>query len=61
MRHDWVFDVLSDLLVYAKENELPGLAARVTEALDVARREIAGQDPPDDPPQAPPSPDRRMH
>ncbi|MCU0902531.1 MAG: hypothetical protein MUE83_01475 [Tabrizicola sp.] len=61
MRHDWVFDVLSDLLAYATENGLPGLAARVTEAMDEARREIAAQEALDEPPQAPPSSDRRMH
>ena len=40
MRHDWVFDVLRDLLLYARHNELPALAACVEEALAVAETEI---------------------
>jgi hypothetical protein len=44
MRHDWVFDVLSDLLAYATRNDLPRLAARVSEALDEARREVDARD-----------------
>jgi hypothetical protein len=62
MRHDWVFDVLSDLLAYATQNGLPRLAAKVTESIDEARREIGAQgEGPDEPPQSPPSPERRMH
>lgn len=77
MRHDWVFDVLSDLLAYATQNGLPRLAAKVSETIDEARREIgpteigptetgpteSGPDEsgPDEPPQAPPTPGRRMH
>lgn len=61
MRHDWVFDVLSDLHAYATRNELSGLAAKVAEALEVARRELGAVDGgPDEPPQSPPS-GRRMH
>ncbi len=62
MRHDWVFDVLSDLLAYATRNGLPRLAAKVSEAIEEARREIdAPGEPPDDlPPSAPPT-GRRMH
>ncbi|MBK6468270.1 MAG: hypothetical protein IPL38_06495 [Rhodobacter sp.] len=41
MRHDWVFDVLKDLLTYAQRNDLPALAARVQDALAVAEAEIA--------------------
>ncbi len=41
MRHDWVFDVLRDLLSYAQRNDLPALAARVEAAMAVARAEIA--------------------
>jgi hypothetical protein len=37
MRHDWVFDVLSDLLTYATQNGLPRLAAKVSESIDVAQ------------------------
>ncbi len=40
-RHDWVFEVLTDLASYAEANGLPGLAKKEAEALDVARREIA--------------------
>jgi hypothetical protein len=60
MSHEWVFDVLSDLLAYANQNELPRLAAKVAEAIDEARREISGGTGPDEPPQSPPT-DRRMH
>lgn len=61
MRHEWVFDVLSDLLAYATRNDLPGLAAKVSAAIDEARREIEGlTEGPDEPPQSPPT-DRRMH
>jgi hypothetical protein len=42
MSHQWVFDVLRDLKVYASLNSLPGLAARVDEALVVAQAEISG-------------------
>lgn len=62
MRHDWVFDVLSDLLTYATQNGLPRLAEKVSETIDVARREIgpAGGGP-EEPPQSPPPHGRRMH
>ena len=42
MRHDWVFDVLSDLHAYACQNDLPRLAEKVGLALVEARAEIAG-------------------
>jgi hypothetical protein len=42
MRHDWVFDVLSDLHDYACQNDLPRLAEKVDLALVEARAEIAG-------------------
>ena len=62
MRHDWVFDVLSDLLTYATQNGLPRLASKVSETIDEARSEIAasgeGQD---EPPMLPPTKGRRMH
>jgi hypothetical protein len=62
MRHDWVFDILSDLLSYATQNGLPRLAEKVSEAIDEARNEIAASgDGPDEPPQSPPPTDRRMH
>jgi hypothetical protein len=70
MRHDWVFDVLSDLLAYATRNDLPGLAAKVSAAIDEARREIDAPPPeladdpaddPEEPPQSPPPSGRQMH
>jgi hypothetical protein len=62
MRHEWVFDVLSDLLAYATRNDLPGLAAKVSAALDEARREIdALSEGPEEPPQSPPPTGRQMH
>jgi hypothetical protein len=39
-RHDWVFDVLRDLLAYAQQNDLPALAARVEATIAVAEVEI---------------------
>jgi hypothetical protein len=41
MRHDWVFEVLTDLAEYAERNGLPRLARKVAETLAVARDEIA--------------------
>jgi hypothetical protein len=61
MHHDWVFDVLSDMLSYATRNGLPRLAERVAEALDVARQEIPAPGGPDEPTGSPPTSDRRMH
>lgn len=62
MRHDWVFDVLSDLLTYSTQNGLPRLAAKVAETIDEARIEIASAgDGPEEPPQSPPPIGRRMH
>jgi hypothetical protein len=62
MRHEWVFDVLSDLLTYATQNDLPGLAAKVSEAIDEARSEIAASGGgPDEPPQSPPPRGRSVH
>lgn len=62
MPHDWVFDVLSDLLAYATQNGLPGLAEKVSETIDVARSEItAAGGGPEEPPQSPPPSGRRMH
>ena len=62
MRHDWVFDVLSDLLTYATQNGLPRLAEKVSETMDVARKELDPPDQgPDEPPPSPPTTDRPMH
>ncbi len=44
MRHDWIFDVLTDLRSYALRNGLPALAAKADDALAVARAEIAQAD-----------------
>ncbi|MEZ5797953.1 MAG: hypothetical protein R3D63_11015 [Paracoccaceae bacterium] len=43
MRHDWVFDVLKDLLSYARLHDLPALAAQVEMSLAVAQAEIAAE------------------
>jgi hypothetical protein len=61
MRHEWVFDVLSDMLSYATRNGLLRLAEQVEVAIEVARQEISALDGPDEPPQSTPSGDRRMH
>ena len=44
MRHDWIFDVLKDLVSYAERNGLPQLARKAEEALQTAAEEIAAQD-----------------
>ncbi len=41
MRHDWIFDVLSDLKAYAQVHGLVALAVKADEALRVAREELA--------------------
>ncbi len=46
-RHEWVFEVLTDLADYAEANGLTELARKAREALDVAREEVA--DVPEDP------------
>lgn len=43
MRHDWIFDVLSDLHAYAETNDLPELARKVQETLTVARQVVEEQ------------------
>lgn len=53
MHHEWVFDVLQDMLSYATLNGLPRLAEQVAEALEVAREEIAALDGPCDPADGP--------
>ena len=40
MRHDWIFDVLSDLHAYATRNDLPGVALKVEETFHEMRREV---------------------
>jgi hypothetical protein len=44
MRHDWIFDVLTDLRSYALQNELRDLAEQVEIALRTARRDVAAAD-----------------
>jgi hypothetical protein len=44
MRHDWIFDVLSDLKAYAIKNDLPALAAKVDETLALAKAEVEAQE-----------------
>lgn len=44
MRHDWIFDVLSDLKAYALAHGMVALAAKTDEALVVAQREVAQAD-----------------
>ncbi len=46
MRHDWIFDVLSDLRVYALRNDLPVTAEGAEKLLRLARAELAAR--PDD-------------
>lgn len=43
MSHDWIFDVLKDLRAYAEANDLPDLAAKAEECLEVAEAEIAAK------------------
>ena len=40
MGHDWILDVLTDLRTYSHANGLLALAAKVEEALRIARLEI---------------------
>ena len=44
MRHNWIFDVLTDLRSYAEVNNLPGIAVAAQQTLDVAVAEIAAID-----------------
>ena len=44
MRHDWIFDVLTDLKAYALAHGMVSLAAKTDEALTTARREVAQAD-----------------
>jgi hypothetical protein len=43
MRHDWVFDVLTDLRSYAQSNGLPRLAEQAEQTLRTAREEVDAQ------------------
>lgn len=44
-RHQWIFDVLTDLRRYALANGLPALARKAEEAIETARAEIAALPP----------------
>ena len=46
MRHDWIFDVLTDLRSYAVQNGLRDLAEQVDITLSTARRDVAAADRP---------------
>lgn len=41
MRHDWIFDVLTDLRKYAEKNDLAAIAAEAARMLDVVRKELS--------------------
>ena len=41
MQNEWIIDVLGDLRAFAADNDLPGLASQIEEALMVASVEIA--------------------
>ncbi|MFN3938811.1 MAG: hypothetical protein ACK4KW_14690 [Gemmobacter sp.] len=43
MRHFWIIEVLADLAGFARANDMPRLAAKAEEALNVARAEIAAR------------------
>ena len=40
MRHDWIFDVLIDLRIYAQENGLEKICRQTDQLIDVARQEL---------------------
>jgi hypothetical protein len=46
MRHDWIFDVLTDLRSYAVQNGLRDLADQVEITLHAARRDVAAAEQP---------------
>jgi len=52
MRHDWIFDVLTDLKAYAVANGMIALAVKADEAIIVARKEVIRTDDPNAPPDA---------
>ena len=43
MRHDWIFDVLTDLRVYAQKNNLPDTAEGTEVLLRLVRAEVAAR------------------
>ncbi len=40
MRHEWIFDVLSDLRIYAQRNGLEDICRQTDRLIDVARQEL---------------------
>ena len=48
MGHDWLFEVLADMKAYADRHGMAELSGKITEAEEVARREVGRTDPPDD-------------
>lgn len=40
MRHDWIFDALTDLRNYAEKNNLTAIAAEAARIMVVARQEL---------------------
>jgi hypothetical protein len=55
MGHDWLFEVLDDMKVYAERHGMSDLAAKIDETREVARREVAAiaEDPDGSVPQKP--------
>ena len=43
MRHDWIFDVLTDLRLYAQKNDLPDTAEGAEVLLRLVRAEVAAR------------------
>ena len=58
MGHDWLFEVLADMKAYADRHGMAELSSKITEAEEVARREVARSDPSDD--SVSPKPARRF-
>ncbi|MGQ0563438.1 MAG: hypothetical protein ACT4OK_00005 [Gemmobacter sp.] len=48
MRHDWIFDVLTDLRSYAQKNNLPETAEGAEVLLRLVRAEVAARSSGDD-------------
>jgi len=62
MRHDWIFDVLSDLKAYAVANGMTALARKADETMAIAREEVGRANPADDTPHGgTPPQDTRAH
>jgi hypothetical protein len=48
LRHDWIFDVLTDLRLYAQKNGLPDTAEGAEALLRLVRAEMAARSAEDD-------------